>query len=195
MGAYDKLLVLDETPMHTNDRASIHKDQQDSVVFSGATMISNQIPSNWQWVPGMRAYRVFSGDRMSGTGADEVVVHYRILETWVATKEAANSSYGELDEGQTYLDVIVEGGEETYISIKGLIPDFSDPSTQGCLLALVREVWGPEVSWLLALDDMGREYTAEAWDCEMGNLVVSFSDSTFSGVLLAALKAHGKKTC
>jgi hypothetical protein len=68
---------------------------------------------HWRWMPGMLTT---DGLRILEGGTDYVIGH----------------RFGETRRGGGWFD-----GEST-----GLLPDFSDPATLGCLLALVREAWG-----------------------------------------------------
>lgn len=66
------------------------------------------------------------------------------------------------------------------------IPDLTDPATMGCLLSLVREVWGDPCAcalaidygpagekWVVRLTVNGRSLTERHWDTEVEALVAA----------------------
>jgi len=63
----------------------------------------------------------------------------------------------------------------------GLIPDLDDPATIGCLLALVREVYGPRV-WLMW--SRGRAPRMEGGDSGFCELRDAFGRRVFSGEIV-----------
>lgn len=76
----------------------------------------------WEWMPGMMLqWKTENGSHYRG----------RVCDTWSFK-----------DEGALYC----EGHEDRFTreELKAAWPDFSDPATLGCLLALVREAWGVE---------------------------------------------------
>ena len=74
----------------------------------------------WRWMPGMLGvHEVYRYDRLYG----------RILEI-------------DAKEGPMW----VGSGDVFHPLEDGTYPDLTDPATLGCLLALVREAWGPEAT-------------------------------------------------
>lgn len=89
-----------------------------------------------------------------------------------------------------------DGGDEWFTAIEGwanpvsrnnpqgwwLMPDFSDPATLGCLLALVREAWG---------GSGGTHLTAVGWRYYTPNGHLCSEGATEGEALVAALEAAG----
>lgn len=113
----------------------------------------------WRWMPGMLT---ISDERMS----DEGWPQYDVLE------------YG----SSGVAECVKWNGKPN----KGALPDLRDPATLGCLLALVREVWGDAcacvlpvdygpggVMWVCRLAAGGRSLTARHWPTEAEALVAA----------------------
>jgi hypothetical protein len=82
--------------------------------------------------------------------------------------------------GPMWDDTGVEGAEPH----SNYPPDFRDPATLGCLLALVREAWGPHAHMTWAQFETG----AEEWICWVSETRVFLADSE-AEALVAALEA------
>ena len=77
--------------------------------------------------------------------------------------------------------------------LSGDLPDLSDPATVGCLLALVREVWGAPLAEVRPML-VGRhgEFEAEGWICRPNRRdheYQRFIGTTEAAALVAALEA------
>lgn len=72
----------------------------------------------------------------------------------------------------------------------GRLPDLDDPATRGCLLALVREAWGPDHYVTIS---PATPYAGNKWEVSIedyyGNTVAVFVSATEAEVLVAALEA------
>lgn len=94
----------------------------------------------WRWISGMLAVRV-KPLKYCAEGADPqlpVGNRYRVL--YVA----------EGDSGYVYCDANVFSKDTTEHA-----PDLTDPATMGCLLALIREVWGnPRIALVPMIGEM-----------------------------------------
>ena len=85
----------------------------------------------WRWMPGMRGVRSF----FHPTLGEHVIVNVRIessldvelIETPSSSQELVSSAH-----------CTVSG----WTKVSDMLPDFTDPATLGCVLALVREEWG-----------------------------------------------------
>jgi len=62
-------------------------------------------------------------------------------------------------------------------------PDFRDPASIGCLLALVREAWGWSMVWAMA-DNTECGWWVESWDADVPALIYA----TEAEALVAALE-------
>ena len=78
----------------------------------------------WRWIPGMLAH---TGLRIVRHDSDGYLVGYFANHAYIST---------------CINDVWTDAPDNTV----DCLPDFRDPATMGCLLALVREAWGPEAT-------------------------------------------------
>lgn len=87
--------------------------------------------TGWRWMPGMAWVQDFAGGQSLGDRSG------RILTEWDA----------------------VDDGGRVFRFGSGLLPDLDDPATVGCLLALVRELWGDPEIWMMRHP----HWTARGW--------------------------------
>ena len=73
----------------------------------------------------------------------------------------------------------------THVNHTRAIPDVTDPATLGCLLALVRKVWG-DLHMVARCDD--RHGKVSWWICRWGDLPRSRECFTEAEALVAALE-------
>jgi hypothetical protein len=85
----------------------------------------------------------------------------------------------------TFARISTAGDGERAMEL-GFTPDLTDPATLGCLLSLVREVWGDRCAcalaidygpagekWVVRLTVNGRSLTERHWDTEAEALVAA----------------------
>jgi len=124
----------------------------------------------WRWMPGMRDLRtVLDSSRVRYIGPKNGLRLWAIPSTDIET--------GEFDASIGWVDTYQSNDHE-------LLPDLSDPATLGCLLALVREVWGEDARPLKT------DYFAK-WVVVHGNRAddCSYPQPTEAEALVAALEA------
>ena len=120
----------------------------------------------WRWMPGMRA-------------------------TWPDDGRPARR-YG--SPGETAGWISDYSGKERSIFDAHALPDFDDPATLGCLLALVRETYGHKNTYAGPVYDYGHW---SIWRCRtwkedvIGRRTLTFDGPTEAEALVAALEAAG----
>ena len=92
--------------------------------------------AGWRWVPGML---------VAGIGALSIGMG-RVVDVSAAGFPVYRDGYGRLQ------------------VVPGALPDFADPATCGCLLALVREAWGDERLHITPpARDRGHRFASPDW--------------------------------
>ena len=80
-------------------------------------------------------------------------------------------------------------GDDEPIDLSNWLPDFADAATKGCLLALVREAWGPDhYVTLTPATPMGGRWEVSIENNQEDTIAVCLGDSE-GGALVAALEA------
>ena len=128
----------------------------------------------WRWMPGMLIQPLppHEGER------------WRL--TWAWKNEG-----GGVQDARTYakLWALGEDGHDPFELGDEWLPDFTDDATKGCLLALVREAWGPDhYVTLTPATPMGGQWEVSIENNQEDTIAVCLGDSE-GGALVAALEA------
>lgn len=101
------------------------------------------VATKWfRWMPGMRAIRTLFGPGVTAARCE-------------ADDEASYDDEGEVVPGWTPDVYAANVGGQTLPGIGPWLPDLADPATLGCLLALVREAWGPVCDGVVVVESDG----------------------------------------
>jgi hypothetical protein len=119
----------------------------------------------WRWMPGMRTVYMEGGYDYEPGQAFRRTDWLECVEPYKEPRYFHNGNiwYGARDDG---------------------LPDFSDPATLGCLLALVRKAWGDP--YLCAVGDSDTGWRADAVTAQVRDLHGYFSEAE---ALVAALES------